>query len=115
MEEVKIIETTEQEKEKKPRIPKFSYSKLSVYEQCPFKYKLIYNDKNFINQPSIAADFGTLVHFIEETMAKTITSYQPLNYEYLIDLFINAEIVQEEESKNEVDENSNEQVLAKTK
>ena len=44
MEEVKIIETTEQEKEKKPRIPKFSYSKLSVYEQCPFKYKLIYKN-----------------------------------------------------------------------
>lgn len=51
---------------------KFSYSKISTFEQCPYKYKLIYRDKNFISDPSIATDFGTLIHYIEEKMAKKL-------------------------------------------
>lgn len=71
---------------------RFSYSKLSTYEQCSFKYKLIYEDKHFIQQEAIATDFGTLVHFIEETMAKTIIQYKPLNYKELINLFLEGTI-----------------------
>ena len=53
---------------------KFSYSKLEIYESCSWRYKLIYEDKNFIKIPSIATDFGTLIHFIEESLAKDIGS-----------------------------------------
>ena len=65
---------------------KFSYSKTEIYSQCPFKYKLIYVDKHFINQPSIATDFGSLIHFIEETMANTIKKGEQINYRKMIDL-----------------------------
>lgn len=51
---------------------KFSYSKLSTYETCPWRYKLTYIDKHFINDSSIATEFGTLIHFIEETIANDI-------------------------------------------
>lgn len=51
---------------------KFSYSKLSTFEGCGFKYNLIYNEGHFVNESAIATDFGTLVHFVEETMARDI-------------------------------------------
>ena len=65
---------------------KYSYSNISTFEQCPFKYKLIYVDKHFINQPSIATDFGSLIHFIEETMANTIKEGKQINYRDMINL-----------------------------
>lgn len=51
---------------------KFSYSKINTYENCGWRYKLTYEDKHFVDGSSIAADFGTLVHFVEETIAKDI-------------------------------------------
>lgn len=68
---------------------KFSYSKLSTYESCGFKYKLIYKDKHFINDPSIATDFGTLVHHIEEKIALTLIKKEPINYQELLNEFYN--------------------------
>ena len=50
----------------------YSYSKLEVYEQCPYKFKLIYKDHHYIHDDSVATDFGTLLHYIEETMAKKL-------------------------------------------
>lgn len=76
------MENIEKEKNKE----KFSYSKTEIFAQCPYKYKLIYVDKHFINQPGIATDFGTLIHFIEETMANTIKSGNQINYHTMIDL-----------------------------
>ena len=49
-----------------------SYSKLSTFEQCPYKYKLIYLDNNYIKDDSIATEFGTLVHHIEEEIGKSL-------------------------------------------
>lgn len=65
---------------------KFSYSKISVFEQCPFKYKLVYVDGHYINQPSIATDFGTLIHFLEETMANTLKEGKQINYNTIIEM-----------------------------
>lgn len=65
---------------------KFSYSKLSTFEQCPYKYKLVYVDKHFINQASIATDFGTLIHHLEETMANTLKANEQIDYNKIIDL-----------------------------
>jgi RecB family exonuclease len=60
-------------------IEKFSYSKISLYEQCPFRYKLVYKDKHYIHDDSIATDFGTLIHYIEELMAKKIVTEMKLD------------------------------------
>lgn len=68
---------------------KFSYSKLSTYESCGFKYKLIYKDKHFVNDASIATDFGTLVHHMEEVMARNIQQGKTLDYSALITEFYN--------------------------
>ena len=51
---------------------KYSYSSIACFKQCPYKYKLIYIDHNFIPCPSIATDFGTLIHHIEEQIGKDL-------------------------------------------
>lgn len=83
-----------QEKEKK--LERFSYSKLSTYESCGWRYKLQYIDKHFIDSSSIANEFGTLVHYVEETIAKDIIANdnEPnflIDDQKYIDLFINGD------------------------
>lgn len=76
-----------QETEKKP-LDRYSYSKISCYGQCKFKFKLKYLDKNFLFSANIATDFGSLVHSIEEDIAKAIQAEQPINYIALKNKFI---------------------------
>ena len=42
-----LMAETMQLKENK-QLERFSYSKISTYSQCRFKYKIKYEDKNFI-------------------------------------------------------------------
>ena len=76
-----------QETEQKP-LDRYSYSKISCYGQCKFKFKLKYLDKNFLFSANIATDFGSLVHSIEEDIAKAIQAEQPINYVVLENKFI---------------------------
>lgn len=76
------------------KIEKFSYSKLNTYEGCAYKYKLQYIDKHFVDSSTIANEFGTLVHLVEETIAKDIIAnnnepYFMIDDSKYIDLFIN--------------------------
>lgn len=73
--------------ENKP-LDRYSYSKISTYSQCRFKFKLKYLDKNFLFSANIATDFGSLVHSIEEDIAKAIQAEQPINYVALKNKFI---------------------------
>lgn len=76
---------------------KFSYSKLNTYESCPWKYKLKYIDQHFINEDSLAADFGTLCHYIDEQIGKNIINNNgsidnlDIDFNYYIDMFINGD------------------------
>ena len=63
---------------------KHSYSELSCFEQCPYKYKLVYIDNHFISCPSIATDFGTLIHHTEEEIGKSLQKGDKPNYNSLI-------------------------------
>lgn len=74
---------------------KFSYSKIDTYQSCPYKYKLVYVDKHFINQASIATDFGTLIHHIEETMANTLKEGKQINYREMINLLYDGDLDKE--------------------
>lgn len=67
---------------------RFSYSRLSVFHQCPFKYRLHYLDGNYLFNESIATEFGTLVHATEEAIAIAIQVGQPINYIELKNKFI---------------------------
>lgn len=66
---------------------KYSYSSLACFEQCPYKYKLIYIDNHYIDCPSIATDFGTLIHHIEEIIGNNLKNKVKPNYEELIQEF----------------------------
>ncbi len=73
--------------ENKP-LDRYSYSKISCYGQCHFKWYLKYHEKNFLFSANIATDFGSLVHSIEEDIAKAIQAEQPINYIVLKNKFI---------------------------
>lgn len=75
------------ETEEKP-LDRYSYSKISTYKQCAFKFKLKYLDKNYLFSANIATDFGSLVHSIEEDIATAIQMEQPINYIALKNKFI---------------------------
>ena len=81
------ISTTESTAEVK-LLDRFSYSKISTYKQCAFKYLVKYKEKNFIDSSSLATEFGTLVHEIEEGIAALIQTSQQVNYTYLKNKFI---------------------------
>jgi RecB family exonuclease len=69
-------------------LDRYSYSKISTYKQCKFKFKLKYLDKNYLFSANIATDFGSLVHSIEEDIAKALQASLPVNYIALKNKFI---------------------------
>lgn len=76
-----------QDTETKP-LDRYSYSKISTYKQCPFKFKLKYEDKNYLFSANIATDFGSLVHAIEEDIATAIQANSQIDYVVLKNKFI---------------------------
>lgn len=69
-------------------LDRYSYSKISTYKQCRFKFKLKYLDKNFLYSANIATDFGSLVHETEEKIALALQAGEPVNYIALKNNFI---------------------------
>jgi hypothetical protein len=69
-------------------LDRYSYSKISTYKQCKFKFKLKYLDKNFLYSANIATDFGSLVHETEEAIAIALQAGQPIDYIALKNKFI---------------------------
>lgn len=66
----------------------FSYSKLNTYENCGFKYKLVYVDKHFIYDETVATEYGTLIHKTEESIAHSIVDGTPIDYDALKKSFL---------------------------
>lgn len=69
-------------------LDRYSYSKISTYKQCKFKFKLKYQDKHFLFSANVATDFGNLIHETEESIAKVLQNGQPVNYVWLKNRFI---------------------------
>lgn len=69
-------------------LDRYSYSKISTYKQCKFKFKLKYLDKNFLYSANIATDFGSLVHETEENIAIALQAGRPVDYIKLKNNFI---------------------------
>lgn len=69
-------------------LERYSYSKISTYKQCRFKFKLKYLDKNYLYSGNIATDFGSLVHLTEEKIALALQAGIPINYRELKNNFI---------------------------
>lgn len=60
-----------------------SYSSLETFKQCPYKYKLIYLDKNYIDSSSIATEIGTLIHSTEEKIGNLLKNNKDIDYDEL--------------------------------
>ena len=73
-------------------LQKYSYSGLNCYEQCPFKYFLQYIKKHYIYVDSLAADFGTLCHYILEHIGLDLKSGVKPDYEKYKQDFIHINI-----------------------
>ena len=69
-------------------LDRYSYSKISTYKQCKFKFKLKYLDKNYLYSASIATEFGSLIHEIEESIAHALQDSVPIDYVALKNKFI---------------------------
>lgn len=69
-------------------LERFSYSKISTYHQCHFKYFLHYYKKNYIFSASVATEFGTAIHEAEEAIATAIKNKLPINYVTIKNQFI---------------------------
>jgi len=65
------------------KVTKFSYSRLNTYHNCPFHYWLKYDQRHYVYSDSLAAEMGTLIHHIEETIALNIISGFSPDYEAL--------------------------------
>ena len=70
---------------------KFSYSRLSTYESCPYKYNLKYNLKKFISSDNVASEFGSLVHKAFEMQTNMIISGKPIDYELIKKFFVESD------------------------
>ena len=69
-------------------LEKYSYSKISCYAGCHFKWYLKYLKKNHIYNSNIATEFGSLIHSVEEDIAKAIQSDRSIDYIALKNKFI---------------------------
>lgn len=69
-------------------LDRYSYSKISTYKQCKFKFKLKYLDKNYLYSANIATEFGSLIHEIEESIAHAIKAGTQIDYVALKNKFI---------------------------
>ena len=70
-------------------LPRFSYTKLDCEDQCGWKYKLQYVDKNYIYEDTLATELGTLTHAVLEAIARDIMAGREIDYAKYKDMFVN--------------------------
>ena len=81
---------------KGPKKTRYSYSRLDKYCECGYRYKLTYEDGNYIDEPGVAAAVGTLVHHIEEKIAGYIMAGEPIPYDDLRREFFEIDVPEKE-------------------
>lgn len=67
------------------KIEKYSYTRLAQYDNCPFCYDLKYNKKQFVGGESLVTAIGTLIHYIEEKISRSLMEEKAPNYNDLIE------------------------------
>ena len=97
-----------EEKKKDPKyMPRFSYTKLSCEDQCGWKYKLQYVEKNHIYEDTLATELGTLTHAVLEAIARDIMAGREIDYAKYKDMFVNIDKPKKEEKKVATDKGWN--------
>lgn len=68
----------------KKKLPRFSYSRLEQFLNCPMAYDFKYNKKMFTSDTSLALELGSLCHRVLEEKAKMINDInKSIDYEML--------------------------------
>jgi len=88
--------TVKEPKIKEPKKTQFSYTRLDQYDDCAYKYRLKYEEKNYIDETGVAAAVGTLIHYIEETIANCIIKGEEIDYPALRKLLYEVDIPEKE-------------------
>jgi hypothetical protein len=89
---------------------KYSYSKLETFDQCPYKYKLVYIDDNRSEESTLALEMGSLAHKGKELWGEYLADKKKPDFAYIDYVIKNGIEVQEilevngVEIKNEVSE-----------
>lgn len=68
---------------------KFSYSKLNTFDQCPYKYKLVYLDGYRSEESTIALDLGSTAHKGKELWGEYLRDNQEPDLEYIMKILKN--------------------------
>lgn len=69
-------------------LPRFSYSKLDTFVQCPMKYKYKYVDSNYVQSDAVHLDLGNLLHKVLEIKHRNIIDGIPNDYTYLKEVYL---------------------------
>lgn len=77
----KIRQVTEDDK--KNKLLTVSFSKLDLFDNCPFKYDLQYNKKNYVKSDAIHLDLGNICHKVLELKGRMLKENKEVDYDYL--------------------------------
>ena len=81
------------------KLPRYSYSKLDLFDQCNYKYKLQYIDGNYSDESTLVLDLGTIAHKGMELKARYLKEGKEINYEYIKSVVTNG--IQEKTDKGD--------------
>lgn len=80
-------------------LPRFSHSKLEVYENCMMRYDFQYNQKKRSNDTTLSLEIGTLTHKVLEEKGKMLLERKEIDYERLNDILINGCVETDDKTK----------------
>lgn len=73
--------------EDRKKLPTYSHSKLEVYENCPYRYGLQYEQGKRSDETTLALELGTVCHKVYETASQLwrqeTVNYNEINYDDL--------------------------------
>lgn len=83
-------------------LPRFSHSKLEVYENCVARYDLQYNQKKRSNDTTLPLEIGGLCHKVLEEKGKMLLEGKEVDYDALNAILLNGCVETDEKTKEEI-------------
>ena len=84
--------------EKDKWLPKFSYSKIEQFLNCPLGYNFKYNKGMYSKDTSIALELGSLCHYVLEQKGKAKINNEAINYKDLHKILNDGTIVTDQKT-----------------
>ena len=75
-------------------LPRFSYSRLSTFIQCPMKYKLKYIEGNYEQADAIHLDIGNILHKSLEIKYRNMIEGEDIDYNILKEITVGRECIE---------------------